>query len=280
MLAIIGGTGLYDLDGLSNRRPCATETPFGQASDMLIQGDYGQHSILFLARHGSGHRQLPHEINYRANIYALKAAGATQIVSISAVGSLRAHLAPGALALPSQYFDWTRRRDSSFFGAGVAAHVSTAAPISANLSDWIGRHASALGLEHHAGLCYACVDGPRLGTQAESHFLRQIHCDIVGMTNLPEAFLAREAQICYATIGIITDYDCWQDDPSQHVTVDAIFPLYRRSLERVRTLLASMLAGPLPAEEPAIRQALRHAMLSDDAALDPAQRQWLAQLRR
>lgn len=281
MLAIIGGTGVYQLDGLEDLESLAVTTPFGPPSSPMLRGRFGRHPVLFLARHGEQHRLLPHEVNYRANIYALKSLGATQIVGISAVGSLREEIAPGDLALPSQYFDWTRgRRASTFFGDGVAAHVSTANPVSPALTGWISAHAQRLGLRLHPDATYACVEGPRLGTRAESHFLRQAGCDLVGMTNVPEAFLAREAQICYATIGIATDYDCWMEDPSKHVTVSAIFTLYRESLQKVRRLLESMLADELPPEEPEIRAALAHAMLTPEAALTDAQRAWLEVLRR
>jgi 5'-methylthioadenosine phosphorylase len=280
MLAIMGGTGLYQMAGLDALESAAVGTPFGPPSAPVARGRLGMHEVLFLARHGAHHQQLPHEINYRANIYALKALGATQIVGVSAVGSLRAEIAPGQLAVPSQYFDWTRGcRSASFFGAGVAAHVSTANPVSANLAEWIRTHAERRGLTVHTGLTYGCVEGPRLGTRAESHFLRQAGCDLVGMTNVPEAFLAREAQICYATIGIVTDYDCWMEDPARHVTADAIFPMYRNSLEQVRGLLLAMLGDARPPPEPEIRTALAHAMMSQDGALTASQREWLAVLR-
>lgn len=281
MLAIIGGTGIYDLPGLRIEQRFDAATPFGPPSGTVTQGRLGHHELLFLARHGSGHRLLPHEINYRANIFALKRAGATQILGLSAVGSLAEAIAPGHFAMPSQYFDWTRGvRERSFFGNGVAAHVSTAQPVSAGLVDWVEAQARASGLAFHRDVTYACVEGPRLGTRAESHFLRQSGCHLVGMTNVPEVFLAREAQIAYATIGIVTDYDCWKDDPRQHVTVSAIFERYGRSLVVARELLEALLARPLPAEDAASREALKYALLTPDAALDAAQREWLGVLRR
>ena len=201
-----------------------TSTPFGQPSGTLSKGRLGDKTLIFLARHGSGHKLLPHEVNYRANIYALKAAGATQILGFSAVGSLAQHIAPGDLAMPSQYFDWTKGgRERSFFGGGAAAHISTAQPVSGHLIDWVAHQARALGITLHRDVTYACVEGPRLGTRAESLFMQQAGCHLVGMTNVPEVFLAREAQICYASIGVVTDYDCWLEDPAQHVTVTAIF---------------------------------------------------------
>ncbi|MEO7151660.1 MAG: MTAP family purine nucleoside phosphorylase, partial [Burkholderiaceae bacterium] len=202
-------------------------------------------------------------------------------LGFSAVGSLAEAVAPGEFAMPSQYFDWTRgARERSFFGGGVAAHVSTARPVGAGLIDWVAPGAATLGLRLHRDLTYACVEGPRLGTRAESHFLRQAGCHLVGMTNVPEVFLAREAQLAYATVGIVTDYDCWKDDPDQHVSVAAIFERYGRSLERARGLLGQLLDGPLPAADAASRSGLQHAMLTPDSALTSDQAEWLAVLRR
>lgn len=281
MLAIIGGTGVYQLKGLEVLDTVPMSTPFGEPSTPVLTGRIAGRDILFLARHGAHHQYLPHEINYRANIFALKSLGATQIIGISAVGSLREEIEPGDLAIPAQYFDWTRgRRASSYFGDGIVAHVSTANPVSAHLAQWIEAHARALGIRVHGGVTYACVEGPRLGTRAESLFLRQAGCDLVGMTNVPEAFLAREAQICYATIGIATDYDCWMEDPSKHVTVSSIFDLYRQSLQTTNRLLHAMLTDLCPAEEPEIRSALSHAMLTPEDAITDAQRTWLSVLKR
>ena len=281
MLAIIGGTGLYQLSGLEIADKLRPDTPFGLPSSPILRGTVGGRPLLFLARHGEQHQFLPHEINYRANIFALTALGATHVAGVSAVGSLRESIAPGQIAIPNQYFDWTRgRRASSFFGDGVAAHVSTAHPVSAYLVDWIAGHAARLGIPLHLGVTYACVEGPRLGTRAESHFLRQAHCDLVGMTNVPEAFLVREAQLAYATIAIATDYDCWLEDPSQHVTVDSILARYRASLDVVMRLLATLAAEPLPEVENSIRQALSMAMMTPEAALSEAQRAWLEVLRK
>ena len=281
MLAIIGGTGIYALPGMQVDARIDVATPFGQPSGVIEKGRLGGQTLLFLARHGAGHKLLPHEVNYRANIFALKRAGATQVLGFSAVGSLAEHIAPGDMAMPSQYFDWTKGgRERSFFGGGVAAHVSTAQPVSAHLVDWVAAKARAMGIKLHRDVTYACVEGPRLGTRAESLFMRQVGCQLVGMTNVPEVFLAREAQICYASIGIVTDYDCWLDDPSMHVSVSAIFEQYHASLVRARALLDALLAGPPPPEEPHIRGSLGSAMMTRDDALTDAQRQWLAVLRQ
>jgi 5'-methylthioadenosine phosphorylase len=281
MLAIIGGTGLYELHGLEVLERISGATPFGEPSGDIVRGRLNGHSLLFLARHGSGHRLLPHEVNYRANVYALKRAGATQVLGFSAVGSLVHRVAPGDLAMPEQYFDWTRGpRERTFFGGGVAAHVSTAKPVSAALVDACAAAAHAQGITLHRGLTYACVEGPRLGTQAESHFMRQAGCHLVGMTNVPEVFLAREAQMGYATVGIATDYDCWLEDDSQHVSVASIFERYGQSLVTARRLLDAVLSRPLPQPEPAIRTALGSALMTPDSALNDAQREWLAVLKR
>jgi 5'-methylthioadenosine phosphorylase len=280
MLAVIGGTGLYELQGLQIEERLSEPTPFGTPSGDIVRGRLHGCPLLFLARHGAGHRLLPHEVNYRANVFALKRAGATMLLGVSAVGSLALEVPPGALAVPEQYFDWTRgSRERSFFGRGVAAHVSTAKPVSAALVDALERAAAAAGVKLHRGLTYACVEGPRLGTQAESHFMRQAGCHLVGMTNVPEVFLAREAQMAYATVGIVTDYDCWLDDPAQHASVSAIFERYGRSLADARRLLDALLRAPLPQPEAGIRGALADALLTPDAGLSDEQRAWLAVLR-
>ena len=281
MLAIVGGTGLYDLAGLEIEQRIDAGTPFGQPSGSVLRGRIDGRPVLFLARHGAGHRLLPHEVNYRANIFALKHAGATMVLGFSAVGSLVEQVGPGDLAMPEQYLDWTRgARERTFFGAGVAAHVSTANPVSAALVDAASNAAQSLATTLHRGLTYACVEGPRLGTRAESHFLRQAGCHLVGMTNVPEVFLAREAQLAYASIGIVTDYDCWMEDPARHVSVAGIFELYGHSLAKARRVLDRLLAGPVPEPELAIRTALHSAMLTADDALTPEQRTWLTVLRQ
>jgi len=281
MLAIVGGTGLYELPGLEITHRSRATTPFGDPSGEILRGRMGSNEVLFLARHGSGHRLLPHEVNYRANVFALKQAGATMLLGFSAVGSLAIELKPGDLAMPEQYFDWTRgERQRTFFGEGVAAHVSTAKPVSAALVDAVQAAAVRCDLQVHRGLTYACVEGPRLGTQAESHFLRQAGCHLVGMTNVPEVFLAREAQIAYATVGLVTDYDCWLEDPAQHVNVASIFELYGSTLKKAVKVLDALLSQTLPEPEATIRTALSSAMLTPEAALTDEQKQRLDVLRR
>jgi len=281
MLAIVGGTGLYSLPGLALAPWGDADTPFGRASSAVLRGTFRDRPLLFLPRHGAGHALLPHEVNYRANVFALKRAGATHLLSVSACGSLAETLAPGHFALPDQYIDWTRgRRDSSFFGAGVVGHVSTAQPVSASLAAWVADTAAQVpGMTLHRGLTYACVEGPRFGTRAESFLLRQMGAQLVGMTNVPEAFLAREAQLAYTTLAIVTDYDCWRDDPEEHASMDAIMARYAHCVDTAKTLITLLLALPLPAVEPAIASALSGAVMTPDDQLNDDQRRWLSTLR-
>ena len=232
-LAIIGGTELYQVDALTIINEHDVATPFGIPSAPIIEGRFGQakSTFLFLPRHGRSHEYLPSEVNYRANIFALKRLGARRVLSVSATGSLNQNITPGSLALVDQYFDHTRgQRPYSFFGDGVIAHISTARPACPALTHDVFSAARAQGLDMHTGMTYACVEGPRLGTRIESLFLRNIGCDLVGMTNVPEAFLAREAQMAYCTLAIATDYDCWLEDPNQHAQADEIIKLYKNNI--------------------------------------------------
>lgn len=278
MLAIIGGTGLYQFGHLDTVDEHLIDTPFGAPSAAILEARYGQHTVFFLPRHGKSHEFLPHEVNYRANIYALKALGVRQILGVSAVGSLRDAIAPGQFAIASQYIDLVRGpRDKTFLGGGLSAHISTARPVCPILSQWIASAVELLGHTIHKDVTYACVDGPRLGTRAESHMMRGFGADIVGMTNVPEVFLAREAQINYATLGIITDYDCWRDDPDDHVTVAAIMARFADSLSTAKTILQTLLSGPLPPVDEAYRQALKGSLMVKPSSLS-AEKQALLEL--
>lgn len=281
MLAIIGGSGLYQLDELSIENEHVMETPYGQPSGPIIQGSYQGRSVLFLARHGVNHQLLPHEVNYRANIFALKSLGARRVLGISAAGSLREDLKPGDLAIATQYFDHTRgKRAYSFFGNGVAAHVSTAHPVCAVLAVDIQNAAARIDQPLHQNKTYACVEGPRLGTRAESFFLRDsAKCDLVGMTNVPEVFLAREAQMAYCTICLVTDFDCWMDDPSQHVSVEKFFATYQGAMTNAKAILPELLRAPFTDTPTEVREALAGSVLTPDEALTDEQRQWLSVLR-
>lgn len=281
MLGVIGGSGLYALDGLEVEKEHDVETPFGKPSAPIIQGQYQGQSILFLSRHGPGHKYLPHEVNYRANIFALKKLGARRIFGVSAAGSLREELKPGDLALASQYFDHTRgERDYTFFGNGITGHVSMAYPACPALSADIEAAAKRINQHLHTGKTYACVEGPRLGTQAESFFLRDaVKADLVGMTNVPEVFLAREAQMAYATVCLVTDYDCWMDDPAQHVSVEKFFEVYGGALEKAKAVLAELVKTPFTDTPDDIHHALKTSILTPDDAIGPEQKEWLDVLR-
>jgi len=281
MIGIIGGTGLYNIEGLDILEKLDVATPFGRPSAPLIKGEIKNTELIFLPRHGETHRFLPSEVNYRANIYALKSVGVTQVIGVSAVGSLRKEIAPGNFAIPSQYFDHTRgKRESTFFGNGLAAHVSTAEPTCPALTQGLKQSCHDLGFVVHTDKSYACVEGPRLGTKVESHFLRDgAKCDLVGMTNVPEVFLAREAQLCYATLTIATDYDCWLDDPNEHVSVAMVFQRFGESLERAKTVLKSTVTQPRN-ENCSCRNSLKFALITPEDSLNENQTALLSVLKK
>lgn len=276
MIGIIGGTGLYRMEGLEVTRSTDIETPFGRPSGPVMLGRLGGRDLAFLPRHGLRHDLLPSEINFRANIWALKSVGVRTIIGVSAVGSLREEIRPGDLALPSQYLDFTKGlRAASFFGNGLVAHVSTAHPTCARTAALIARVADALGQPIHRDKTYACVEGPRLGTRSESFWLRGAGADLVGMTNVPEAFLALEAQVGYCVITVATDYDCWLDDASQHVSAEQVIGQFKESLGRVQKLIARAAAQYEEDESRPCRQALKSAMLTPRDQLTPQQRKLL-----
>jgi 5'-methylthioadenosine phosphorylase len=263
MIGIIGGTGLYRMEALRVTQTREVTTPFGPPSSPIVLGVLGGREVAFLARHGLHHDLLPSEINFRANIWALKSVGARTVIGVSAVGSLREEIRPGDLSLPSQYVDFTKGiRASSFFGRGIVAHISTAQPVCRSTADLIARVARSLGTPVHENKTYACVEGPRLGTRAESFFLRSAGADLVGMTNVPEAFLAVEAQVGYCTISLATDYECWLDDASQHVCAEQVIALFHENLGRVQQLIAGAVAEYVEDESRPCRHALKTAILT------------------
>ena len=267
MLAIIGGSGFYQMEG-AKASSQEMSTPFGAPSAAITSLTFADgRRALFLPRHGPAHQLLPSEINYRANIWALKKAGARQIIAVSACGSLREEICPGDFAIPSQYFDHTRGRAHTFFGDGLVGHVSSAKPACPLLSAALAEACEKLGFAIHSDKTYACVEGPRLGTRAESLFLRDAAgADIVGMTNAPEVFLAMEAQISYATLAVCTDYDCWKDDPAAHATVEAIIARFGESIARARQAVAAIIAAPPPTDE-------QHRRAASAAVLTPPEAQ-------
>jgi len=276
MIGIIGGTGLYRMEGLEVTRSAEVDTPFGRPSGPVMLGRLAERDIAFLPRHGLHHDLLPSEINFRANIWALKAVGVRTIIGVSAVGSLREEIRPGDLALPSQYLDFTKGlRPASFFGRGMVAHVSTAHPTCAHTAALIARVAEAIGQPIHRDKTYACVEGPRLGTRAESFWLRGAGADLVGMTNVPEAFLALEAQVGYCIITVATDYDCWLDDASQHVSAEQVIGQFKESLGRVQRLIAGAVAEYAEDESRPCRRALKSAVVTQREQLTTEQKKLL-----
>lgn len=273
MIGIIGGTGLYRIEGLEALQVRKVDTPFGAPSAPIMVGGLGGRSVAFLARHGLHHEYMPSEINFRANIWALKSVGVRTVIGVSAVGSLREGLPAGDLSLPSQYLDFTKgQRASSFFGHGIVAHVSTAQPTCPATAACIARAARTLGISVHENTTYACVEGPRLGTRAESFFLRSAGADLVGMTNVPEVFLACEAQLGYCTIAVVTDYDCWMDDPARHVTAEQAIRLFRDNLTRVQRLLVETIAHYRDDESRPCRNTLQGAIVTPRERMTDAKR--------
>lgn len=280
MLGVIGGTGFYAMEGLDSLESHAVQTPFGEPSGPVVTGTFEGSPVAFLARHGEQHQFLPGEINFRANIWALKSMGVRRLLAVSAVGSLKKEIVPGHLAIAGQYLDFTKgKRSPSFFGNGLVAHISTAEPACASLAGAVYKCCIEKKIAVHTDVTYACVEGPRLGTRAESFFLRNSGGDIVGMTNVPEAFLAREAQLCYCTLAVSTDYDCWLEDPNEHATVDRIIAMYKESLKRVVEVIKVIVPRPLDTSHCRCRNALEGAVLSDEGALSPENREILSFLR-
>jgi len=262
-IGIIGGSGLYDIEGLTNREEIAVVTPFGDPSDKIVSGVLAGRRVFFLPRHGKGHRILPTELNHRANIYALRSLGVRFIIAITAVGSLKENYHPRDILLPDQFFDRTSRREHhTFFGRGIVAHIAFAEPISAGLRSLLLEEARRAGCTVHDGGTYVCMDGPAFSTRAESNANRQLGFDVIGMTNLPEAKLAREAEIALATLAMITDYDCWKVE-EEPVTVETIIGHLTANSAKAKEILAGVIPRiPTTADWPEHR-ALDSAVITD-----------------
>lgn len=239
VLGIIGGSGIYDLPGLKDTRWVDCDTPWGTPSDQLFRGRLGDLDLVFLPRHGRGHTRAPGDVNYRANIHALKSLGVTDIIAMSAVGSLREDLPPGTFVVVDQYVDRTFARAKTFFGTGLVAHVSMAHPVCGRLGRHLIATLSQVGLPHRDGGTYLVMEGPQFSTLAESKLYRSWQCDVIGMTNMPEAKLAREAEICYASVAMITDFDCWHPDHDS-VTVDTIIKVLLSNAAGARSLVVAL----------------------------------------
>ncbi len=270
-IGVIGGSGLYHMAGLTDVEEVRLSTPFGDPSDALFIGTLGGVRVAFLPRHGRGHTLLPTEIPFRANIYAMKLLGVGRIISASAVGSLREELRPMDIVFPDQFFDRTRHRASTFFGGGIAAHVTFADPVCRDLVDTLEQAARAnlRELKTHRGGTYVCMEGPAFSTRAESEVYRSLGMSVIGMTNLQEAKLAREAEICYATMALVTDYDCWHPDHDS-VTIEMVIEYLNRNAENAQELIASAVAQ-LAGKERVCKcgSSLRHAIITAPGKITP-----------
>jgi 5'-methylthioadenosine phosphorylase len=271
VIGVIGGSGLYNIEGLTNTRWERVETPWGDPSDELLFGEFEGVKVVFLPRHGRGHKISPSGLNYRANIDALKRVGVTDILSLSAVGSLKAELPPGHFVIVDQFIDRSFAREKSFFGTGCVAHVSMAHPTCPRLGDALEESANELGLPVTRGGTYLVMEGPQFSTLAESNLYRSWGCSVIGMTNMPEAKLAREAEICYASVAMVTDFDCWHEDHDA-VTVDAVVKVLLGNADKARGLVKAVLPkigterGLCPA---GCDRALEYALITAPEARDP-----------
>ncbi len=266
VIGVIGGSGLYEIEGLTEVKEVSVDTPFGSPSDAYVTGMLNGAKMVFLPRHGRGHRLLPSEVNYRANIYGMKTLGVEQIISVSAVGSMREDIEPGHIVIPDQFFDRTKGlRGSTFFGNGVVGHVQFADPICNDLASLLYGAAQEAGATVHKGGTYICIEGPNFSTRAESRIFRSWGVDVIGMTNIPESRLAREAEICYGTVALATDYDCWHEGHDD-VSVDAVIQIIKQNVAMARHIIKA--ATKMIVEQRQIRscgcpQALQYAIMTD-----------------
>jgi 5'-methylthioadenosine phosphorylase len=273
-IGVIGGSGLYELDGLTDVRWRRVRTPFGDPSDEFCTGDFEGRRVVFLPRHGRGHRLMPSELNFRANIWGLKSLGVEWVVSVSAVGSMKEDVHPLDLVIPGQFLDVTKRRLSSFFGDGIVAHVGMAEPVCSHLGDLLEKASRGDGARVHRGGTYVCIEGPQFSTRAESRVYRSWGADVIGMTNMPEAKLAREAELCYATLALATDYDVWHET-HEAVSVEAVIANLGKNVETARGVLRRvipMIGGPRTCECPSV---LKSAIITSPAAFPHATRRRL-----
>jgi 5'-methylthioadenosine phosphorylase len=263
VIGVIGGSGLYEIEGITDVQEVTLDTPFGAPSDAFITGTLDGVKMVFLPRHGRGHRLLPSEVPYRANIYGMKKLGVERIISVSAVGSMKEEIVPGHIVIPDQFFDRTTgKRASTFFGNGVTGHVQFADPICLDMASILGKAATSVGATVHQGGTYICIEGPNFSTRAESNIFRSWGVDIIGMTNLPEARLAREAEICYGTVALATDYDCWHDDHDD-VTVEAVIEIIKQNVAMARRIIK---AAVKPLSQPmdcTCGESLKYAIMTD-----------------
>lgn len=273
-IGVIGGSGLYAMAALENVSEERVETPFGAPSDAFILGTLGDREMVFLPRHGRGHRIPPSAINFRANLYGMKALGVEWVISVSAVGSMREDIHPGDVVIPDQFFDRTRSRVSTFFDADVVAHIAFADPVCGVMAQALQQAVATAGAAVHVGGTYLCIEGPQFSTRAESEIYRQWGVDVIGMTNLPEARLAREAELCYATLALCTDYDCWHDSASD-VDIGAILEVLRRNVQLAQDVIAHTVPALQGERACPCSTALQYALITDPAMIPAAARERL-----
>lgn len=273
-IGIIGGSGLYEMEGLSGIRKISVRTPFGQPSGPYITGLLEGRKVAFLSRHGQGHRFLPSEINYRANIWGMKSLGVERIISVSAVGSMKEEIHPGHLVIPDQFFDHTRKRENTFFGGGIVAHVPFSHPICADLSSALLKAGRGSGAVIHQGGVYLCMEGPQFSSRAESLLYRTWGISVIGMTNATEAKLAREAEICYATIALATDYDCWHEEEAP-VSVESVIRILHQNVELSKRLIRAAVPNLELSRKCACASALKDAVITARKGIPARTRQKL-----
>lgn len=260
-IGVIGGSGLYKMEGLERVEEITVDTPFGSPSDNFIVGDIMGRRVAFLPRHGRGHRMQPTELNFRANIYAMKKLGVKRIISVSAVGSMKEDLHPKDIVIPDQFYDNTKQRVSTFFGDGIVAHVSLADPVCPVLAGVLYKSAVGVGAKVHNGGVYLCIEGPQFSTRGESLIYRKWGVDIIGMTNVTEAKLAREAEICYATIALVTDYDCWHHEEAD-VTTNAIIEILNQNVETSKKIIKESVGNLAENRNCICSNAMEHAIIT------------------
>jgi 5'-methylthioadenosine phosphorylase len=273
-IGVIGGSGLYEIEGLTDIDRVKLSTPYGEPSDEYVTGRLGDAKLVFLPRHGRGHRILPHEINFRANVWGMKKLGVEWILSVSAVGSLREEIRPGDIVVPDQFIDRTKARASSFFGDGVAGHVGFGDPICSDLAAHVYVAAKAAGARVHQGGVYVVMEGPMFSTRAESNLYRSWGASVIGMTNLPEAKLAREAEICYSTIALSTDYDCWHET-EEDVTVEAVVAIIKKNVALAKQIVKGAVERIPEQRACGCMNAAEHAVMTAPDAIPAAARERL-----
>jgi len=276
-IGVIGGSGLYEMEGFADRRELALETPFGEPSDAFVAGTLDGREVVFLARHGRGHRVSPSEINYRANVWGMKKLGVEFLVSVSACGSLREDIRPGDFVVVDQHIDRTKGRDATFFGDGVVVHVTFADPVTPSLAAALADAAAKSGANVHPRGTYVCMEGPAFSTRAESNLYRSWGADVIGMTNLTEAKLAREAELAFATLALATDYDCWHDEHGD-VSVEEVLRVLHRNVDRAKATIRHLCRDFPPGLENPHRGTLAGAILTAKDAIPAATRERLALL--